>query len=231
MIAAEDVPPEDPAGTQIATLIPAYEEAANVAPVVRAALAAHLGPVLVIDDGSRDRTSQVARAAGARVLTLETNVGKGGALAAGARAVRCDVVVLLDADLVGLQPAHVHELVAPVLSGEADMTRGSFQGGRWQTTAAQQVMPQLTGQRALKRDALLSVPGLEESRYGVEVAITRAAKDLGWHSVDVHLEGVTQVMKEEKHGWRGGLKRRLRMYGEVLKTLLFRRGSAPRREE
>lgn len=204
----------------VAVLIPAYEEAANVAPVVAAARAARLGPVLVIDDGSSDGTAQAASRAGAEVLELGRNLGKGGALAAGAAAVRTRVVVLLDADLVGLEPQHVRALAAPVLDGSADMTRGSFQGGRWRTTAAQFVTPQLNGQRALRREALLSVPHLADSRYGVEVAITRHAKERGWRLVDVPLDGVSQVMKEEKLGWRRGLAVRLRMYAEIVRTLV-----------
>lgn len=209
----------------VAVLIPAFEEEANVAPVVRAALAAGLGRVLVIDDGSADATGEVARAAGAEVLRLEENAGKGGALAAGAAHLSEDVVVLLDADLIGLEPHHVRELAEPVMRGEVQMTRGSFQGGRWRTTAAQQVVPQLSGQRALHREALLAVPGLAESRYGVEVAITRASKQHEWRSREVVLTGVTQVMKEEKHGTWSGLLARLKMYRDVLLAAVSRRGS------
>src|SRR5699024_10434176 len=108
---------------------------------------------------------------GARTLRLRENRGKGGALAAGARHVAAEVVVLLDADLIGLAPEHVRALAAPVLAGEADMTRGVFAGARWRTTTAQRLAPQLGGQRALRRAALLAVPGLAESRYGVEVGL------------------------------------------------------------
>ncbi|MDF1523252.1 MAG: glycosyltransferase, partial [Trueperaceae bacterium] len=153
-----------------AVLIPAYDEAATVATVVRVALEAAVGPVLVIDDGSADGTAPAARAAGAEVLRLEANAGKGGALAAGAAARTEAVVVLLDADLTGLRPEHVRALAEPVRAGEVDMTRGVFAGGRWVTTVAQQVVPVLNGQRGLRRTLLLEVEGLESSRYGVEVA-------------------------------------------------------------
>lgn len=206
--------------SSVAFIIPAYDEAPNVARVVRVALSTGLGPVLVVDDGSTDGTARAAAAAGARVLRLEGNVGKGGALAAGAAALEEDVVVLLDADLVGLIPDQIHDLTRPVLTGEADMTRGSFTGGRWRTTAAQKIAPQLSGQRAMLREKLLSVPGLAASRYGVEVAITREANERGWRQVEVDLPGVSQVMKEEKLGRRDGFVARLKMYRDVLATLL-----------
>lgn len=201
-------------------LIPAYQEASTIGAVVKVARAAAGDAVLVVDDGSTDDTADVAEAAGARVLRLSTNHGKGGALEAGARLLTAEILVLLDADLVGLQPAHVRELAGPLLSGVADMTRGVFSGGRLRTTLAQRLTPQLNGQRALRRLDLLAVPELGASRYGVEVAITRHAIANGWHFIDVPLHGVSQVMKEEKRGLLRGLLVRARMYLEILRTLL-----------
>lgn len=201
-------------------LIPAYREADTVAGVVKTALAADIGTVWVIDDGSNDDTADVAERAGASVIRLQENRGKGGALEAGAKAATEDVVVLLDADLVGLEPAHVRALAAPILSGEVDMTRGVFTGGRFRTTLAQRVIPQLNGQRALRRQDLLRVPLLGSSRYGVEVAITRHALDRGWRFIDVPLVDVSQVMKEEKRGFARGLAIRARMYWEIARAVL-----------
>ncbi len=85
--------------SRIAALIPAHDEGARIASVVRAA-AAHL-PVLVIDDGSRDDTAVLAEAAGATVLRQHPNRGKGAALRAGfARAIAegALAVVTLDGD-------------------------------------------------------------------------------------------------------------------------------------
>lgn len=201
-------------------IVPAYNEATTVGAVVKVALAAGLGSVLVVDDGSTDDTADAANLAGAGVVRLGVNRGKGGALQAGALAAEEDVVVLLDADLVGLTPKHVRDLAGPVIAGEVDMTRGIFTGGRWRTSMAQRVTPQLSGQRALKRRDLLAVPGLGSSRYGVEVAITRHAIRDNWRFVDVPLPGVSQVMKEEKRGFWRGIAVRARMYGNILGALL-----------
>jgi len=207
-----------------AVLVPAFNEAATIGEVVRCALASEVGPVLVVDDGSTDGTAAAATAAGAEVLRLPHNVGKGGALLAAAVAVTNDVVVLLDADLVGLTPAQVRDLAGPVCRGEADMTRGVFRGGRWRTTAAQRLTPQLNGQRALRRSGLLAVPGLGGSRYGVEIAIGEHARRRRWRRLDVPLEGVSQVMKEEKHGVLAGIALRAGMYRDILRALLRRGG-------
>lgn len=203
-------------------LIPALNEAKTVAAVVRAARAAEVGEVLVIDDGSEDATAGRARGAGAQVLRLEQNVGKGGALLAGARQRSEEWVVLLDADLVGIRPAHVRALLRPLLRGEADMTRGVFVGGRWLTSLAQQLMPVLSGQRALRRSDLLAIEDAAESGYGVELAISEHANRQQWRTVDVPLQGVSQVMKEEKLGPLRGASVRLRMYLDLVGALLRR---------
>lgn len=218
--------PQPGATREFDVLIPAYDEAQSVSAVVATALAAGARRVLVVDDGSSDATAQVAKEAGAEVLRLSTNRGKGGALFEGATELTSEVLVMLDADLVGLTPQHVVELAEPILTGAADMARGSFEGGRWATTAAQQVAPQLNGQRAMKRTSLLAVPGLATSRYGVEVAITLHASNEGWRCVNVPLPGVSQIMKEEKRGFWRGVSVRVKMYGDILSTLL-RRGRSP----
>jgi glycosyltransferase involved in cell wall biosynthesis len=209
-------------------LIPALNEANTVAAVVRAARSAAVGEVLVIDDGSDDATAAHAKAAGAKVLRLEQNLGKGGALLAGARQRSEELVILLDADLVGLRPAHVHALVRPLLHGEAEMTRGVFEGGRWMTSLAQRLMPVLNGQRALRREDLLAIEDVAESGYGVELAISEHARAANWRTVDVPLRGVSQVMKEEKLGAVRGASVRLRMYLSIFATL-FRRTLSRRR--
>ena len=204
--------------SRCAVLIPAYNEAAHVGRVVEVARTVGC-EVWVIDDGSSDLTAQTARAAGAEVLTLPENQGKGGAVFAGAAHVDTDVVVLLDADLLGLTPQHIWALAEPVLSGRATMTRGVFSGGRWRTTAAQRLTPQLNGQRAVLREKLLEAEGLAESRYGLEIAITEHAKRAGWCVLDVPLGGVSQVMKEEKRGFWVGSGVRLKMYAEIFLEL------------
>ncbi|WP_437324824.1 glycosyltransferase family 2 protein [Sorangium sp. So ce381] len=88
---------------RICAIIPAYQAERNVGDVTREALRVHgvAGAVIVVDDGSTDRTAERARAAGATVLSHPENQGKGAALRTGmefALASGFDVAVTIDAD-------------------------------------------------------------------------------------------------------------------------------------
>ncbi|ASJ03594.1 glycosyl hydrolase [Thermococcus profundus] len=111
-------------------IIPAYNEELTIGSVV--ALAKKYGDVLVVDDGSTDRTSEIAKEAGAVVIRHEVNRGKGAALRTGfkyALAGDYDVVVTIDADGQH-NPDEIPRLVNPIVTGKADLVIGSrYLGG------------------------------------------------------------------------------------------------------
>lgn len=107
--------------TKVLVVVPAYNEAANVGSVVRQ-LREHAPTVdvLVVDDGSSDGTSAVARLAGAKVATLPYNLGVGGAVRTGYRhALRggYDAVVQVDGDGQH-DPAQIWSLIACLSSAD-----------------------------------------------------------------------------------------------------------------
>lgn len=207
-------------GTRVAVVIPAYNEEEHVGAVLSAVtVLPEVEQVIVVSDGSTDHTAEIARYLGARVIELPVNQGKGAAMRIGSEmAVGADILVFLDADLVGLTPSHVRALLDPVLKRETDATVGVFEGGRVSTDLAQLLAPMLSGQRALRRYLLADLE-LEDTGFGVEVALHRALKRLG---VDVHevvLQDLSQVMKEEKLGLAKGLAARMKMYWEILREI------------
>jgi hypothetical protein len=120
---------------QVAVLVPAYNEAENIGHVldrIPAEVGGRKIAVLVLDDGSRDGTGEVAEAHGAAVARHVTNRGGGAALRTGYRLMvdaEADIVVTLDADGQHL-PAEMPRLVEPLLSGEVDVAHGSRVLGR-----------------------------------------------------------------------------------------------------
>lgn len=184
---------------RVSIIIPAYNEAERLAGTVRAAAAAGVAEeIIVVDDGSEDGTAAVAREAGAKVVRLPVNRGKGAALDHGAMLARGEILAFLDADL-GAGAAEVGRLVEPVRSGQADMTvavlvpparRGGFGlavgtarlGLRWHTGL--RLRAPLSGQRALTR-ALYAAVRPCASGFGVEVGLTIDAARAGFRILEV----------------------------------------------
>lgn len=196
-------------------LIPAYNEETHIAAVIKVALEAGL-PILVVDDGSTDRTAERAEQAGARVLRLPENQGKSRALAYGLAQIQTPYLLLLDADLVGLKAHHLLEMLEPVRAGKLDMAIGIFKSGGLMTDFGNRATPFLSGQRACRTDWLKGVPNLTHERWP-EPAITdhlRRSK-AGWAYIE--LRGAGQVMKEQKRGFWRGLGLRLKMYASILR--------------
>jgi dolichyl-phosphate beta-glucosyltransferase len=88
-------------GLDLSVVIPAYNEQERLQkhiPAIRAHLAGKSYEIIVVNDGSQDQTSQVARALGATVIDLNPNRGKGGAVKAGMLAAQGRYVLFTDAD-------------------------------------------------------------------------------------------------------------------------------------
>jgi glycosyltransferase involved in cell wall biosynthesis len=108
---------------RIAVIIPAVDEEEAIG-LVLAEIPPVVSEIIVVDNGSRDRTAEVARAAGARVVR-EPRRGYGQACLAGiAAADAVDIFVFLDGDHSDY-PSQLVDVLAPILAGEADLVIGS----------------------------------------------------------------------------------------------------------
>ncbi|MGQ9512701.1 glycosyltransferase family 2 protein [Thermodesulfitimonas sp.] len=214
---------------RVSVVIPAHNEAARIAATVRAVRELpEVGEVIVVDDASSDETAALAEKAGAKVLRLSANRGKGAALNEGVAGARGDVVVLLDADL-GESAREARALILPVLRGEVDMTVARFPstgkragfglvkrlaraGIRYFTGL--EVSAPLSGQRALSREVLRGVLPFARG-YGVEVALTIRAARKGFRIKEIP---VTMYHRETGRNL-GGFIHRGRQFRDVLFTL------------
>jgi len=205
-----------------AIIIPAYNEEKNITGIL-SVLKQFRGiyEMLVVNDGSTDKTSDIAISHDFRVLELKQNMGKSYAMWMGLKNTQAPVILFLDADLIGIKGEFIENLIVPVCEDKADMTLGIFTSGRGITDLAQKLAPFLTGQRASKRWILESLPQEDwTTGFGIEIALTRFAKDNNLRLLEVYLHNATHAMKEEKLGFIRGFFARLRMYRDILRQIL-----------
>ena len=198
--------------SQVAVVIPAYNEADLVgATVTAAAKLPGVDVVVVVDDGSRDRTGRAAEQAGAAVLRHARNRGKAAAMETGAAAVSLldqrdpravpRHLLFLDADL-GATAAAAGPLIGPVAAGDADLAIAVFanrvkRGGHGfvvglsgagirRATGWTPAQP-LNGQRCLTRAAFDAARPLARG-FGVETAMTIDLKRKGLRVTEVEVD-------------------------------------------
>jgi glycosyltransferase involved in cell wall biosynthesis len=226
----------------ISVVIPAYREEGRVGETVRAVRRALEGAgeteVLVVDDGSPDGTAGEAERAGARVIRLPRNRGKGGALLAGLGEARGDLLLLLDADLRETG-AEAPRLLEPILAGRADMTVATFppvpghKGGfglvmrlaRWgvRRVGGGEMRAPLSGQRALTRQAWERI-GRLDGGFGTEEGLNLDALRLGLRLVEVPTGMAHRVTGRD---W-AGFRHRARQFRDVALAILRRWPLQPR---
>jgi len=122
---------QPPAPLTLSVLMPAYNEQRTIETVLRRvlALAVNLKEIVVVDDGSTDRTPQIVeQLAGEdgriRFLRMDRNRGKTAAIARAIREASGDILIVQDADLE-YDPAEIPDVIAPILQGRADVVYGS----------------------------------------------------------------------------------------------------------
>jgi glycosyltransferase involved in cell wall biosynthesis len=214
--------------------IPALNEEASIEKVLssipRQIAAIDEIVLLVVDDGSRDRTAELARANGAVVVSHPQNRGVGAAFRTGiskSTELDADIVVTIDAD-GQFNPADIPRLIAPIVSGEADfVTASRFMDpalipempsskrwgndfiARWVSSMIRQRFYDVScGFRAYSRNAFLRLNLLGDFTYTHEVFLTLAFADMMIKEVPVKVRGVREhgESRVASNLWRYGTR-------------------------
>jgi glycosyltransferase involved in cell wall biosynthesis len=212
----------------LSVVVPCFNEEATIATTLQRVLdSPYVAEVLLVDDGSTDRSVPIAEALGddrVRVLRQPENRGKGAALRRGFAEATQPYVIVQDADLE-YDPVDYEALLRPLLAGDADVVFGSrFAGGGahrvlyfWHSmgnrllTLVSNACTNLnltdmeTGYKVFRREVLDSFE-LEEDRFGIEPELTAKAAAGGWRIFEVGISYKGRTYAEgKKIGWRDGV--------------------------
>jgi glycosyltransferase involved in cell wall biosynthesis len=213
----------------VAVVIPTFNEAESIASVVAELPRAAVDRVIVADGGSADGTQDVARRAGAQVISVGR--GYGMACLKGAQAAEtADIVVFMDGDGAD-DPAAIAALVAPIRDGAYDFVIGSRARGKREpgSMAPHQIVAGLVAGRltkllygvrytdmcafrAIRRDTLLAL-GMRELTYGWNLEMQMRVARAGLRVLEVPVSYRRRLGGQSKvaGSWRGSIKAGLRI--------------------
>jgi len=203
-------------------IIAAYNEERTIGHVLRVLTRNRLiDEIIVVSDGSTDRTVEIARGFDVRVIALRENCGKGRAMRIGVDHASHEVLFFVDGDMFVTQE-HVAELVVPVLANECDMNIGVRHRGPvidW-FHLEMQCGPVLSGIRVMRRAVFEEVPLQYQERFKIEAALNCFCSRAGYRQRHTIIHNLGHLTKETKLGFANGLLARYEMTREVI-ILLF----------
>ena len=199
----------------ISAIIPAYNEEGWVGKTVEALFKLpEIDEVIVVDDGSSDKTALEALSAGAVVCRNSKNRGKSQALRDGAGISRGELLAFVDADLRD-SALEVRKLILPVAADEADMTVARFNSSGkaaglglvkalafWSIRlyTGQEMLAPLSGQRVIKR-SLWEAIDFKAEGFAAEVALTIESIRKGFRVKEIPVEMSHRMRGNDFHSY------------------------------
>lgn len=216
---------------KVVAVIPAYNEEENIINTIENIKTINLiDEIVVVDDGSSDRTSEVVKKLkDIKLITLNANSGKGYAIRKAIEVIDYDYIVLLDGDL-GASSYEINKLIEPVIKDECDVSIARFgrakkKGGfglvknlaKFGTYfyTGEKIDTTLSGQRVYKREVIEKISYIPD-RFGVEIAMT-----VGTFRNDFTIKEIDVTMSHDETGRNiSGFIHRGRQFLNIFITLI-----------
>jgi glycosyltransferase involved in cell wall biosynthesis len=213
---------------RVAAIVPAFNEEATIAEVLAVLRGTPaIDEILVVSDGSTDRTVEIARSLGLRTIHLRRNAGKGMAMAVGVVHTEAPLLLFVDGDILKLTGELLAELIRPVAEGRSDMNVGIRHRGTLIDLFHRRYGPLLSGIRCLRRQIFEAVPESHLRGFAIETALNWACERLGQRMTTTLMYNLKHLVKEKKRGlWRGAWARVV-MFASVFRAYLSLRFRDP----
>ena len=208
---------------RISCIIPAYneeEDIGDVLSVIVPLIGIHFHEVIVVDDGSRDRTKEIVQKfPGVVFLQNEVNLGKSKTIAKGIRAAAGDYVFFIDADLRFLNEKNIADVLEPINKDLSDVSI-TFLKNSWPLFPFKKI-DYLSGARALLRSHLMAeIEAMEKLQsYGLEVFINRIIIKRKLSITVVHWSNVESNFSHKKRGFLKGTRAMIKVWSDVSSTI------------
>lgn len=187
---------------KVSAIVPAYNEEMRIKNVLKVlASSSDVDEVICVNDGSTDKTLSIAKSVrGVRILSFKKNYGKAYAIAMGVTKATGNIVIFVDADLVGFNNESIHSLVIPLKTNKYDAAIG-YRTGNMEKF----VFKPLSGERAyFKKDILPLLLKIKDKGYGLELYLNYAFKDKCVKLLA--LKGVMHTLKHKKQPLNQAIK-------------------------
>lgn len=215
---------------KVLAVIPAYNEEENILNTIDNVKSIDLiDEIVVVDDGSTDKTSEIVKDLDVKLIKLEKNSGKGYAIKKAIETMDYEYLVLLDGDL-GKSSGEINKLIKPVIENECDVTIARFgkakkKGGFGLVKnlakfgvyfyTGEKIDTTLSGQRVYKKEVIESINYIPD-RFGIEVAMT-----VGTFRNKFRIKEVDVTMSHSETGRNiSGFIHRGRQFADILVTLV-----------
>ena len=207
---------------KISVVIAAYNEEPRISKVLM--IVEHhplIDEIIVVNDGSVDKTSDIVRKFDVTLIENENNLGKTLSVKKGIEAAKNDLIMLLDADLIGLDQRAIEILAKPVLDGVVDWTlslRGNSLG-----IMKLAKMDWVSGERVIPRNLLIQplIWSRPDIGYGLEALMNKSLLASKRTFCSVYLPNVTIANKADKIGFIKGWMADIKMVMQISKVIPF----------
>lgn len=202
---------------KISVIVPAFNEEKNIVRVLLLLKTIKgIDEIIVVDDGSVDRTSSFASfISGVKLIKLKKNQGKTKAVMKGIKESKGEGILLFDADLFGVNEDHINEVIETFRLG-FDMVIMDYGNQEWILRKILKSLPALSGVRILKKTVFNKIKFDKKDRFELETRINDYYLDHHLNIIVVSADEVRTPHKYEKYSFYKGVYLDVKAIREIL---------------